>query len=481
MNDDLGIRDRFDSMGLPPPMEDITELVHDLVDLAVDYNPRSFGDVDPPEVVARMYQSEPPDRPLDREQILEFVRSLIPNFPSTSDPHFMAYVPSHPTWLSRALASLTPYFNQFVGTVQGSPAGTAVESLVIRWVADLLTFPRSSFGCFTSGGSMANMTAIYTGMVHTLGRNGVDFFADGLRGARPVFYLSDQTHNSVVKSLLMLGVGKRSVKVVPSDADFRLTAAAVRREVDGDIAAGNLPLMVVATIGTTNTGAIDDIDGLRELCDEHGMWLHVDGAYGAFSLLSTESSLKSVPSDSIALDCHKWLYTPFEAGIALVRDHKAMRRAFDISAEYLRDTELGEDIELQRNFRSYGLPLTREMRGLKVWGVFAELGVQGLRHAISRDILKARYLTALLRRDDRFELVGRSELSIVCFRYRGTDPDNRRIIDMLNSSTPFFLSSTILRGREVLRVCFINRGSDLGTVDRFFSELDRVVSSLEEA
>ncbi len=240
--------------------------------------------------------------------------------------------------------------------------------------------------------------------------------------------------------------------------------------------------MVVATAGTTNTGAIDDLSGIKKVCEERDLWFHVDGAYGAFSKLAkleVGSELDSIAScDSIALDCHKWLYTPFEAGLVLVRNHIILKNAFELTAEYLLDSELTDDLPLQRNFRAYGFPLTRELRWLKVWSVIMSYGRDGLSNAITRDILKADLLRELITNHPRFELLNKANLGVICFRFKGSDQQNDKILQALQDRQNFYLSRTAIHGIPVIRACFINRRSNLETVKNLIAEFDEIIDDL---
>ncbi|MCE7736962.1 MAG: aminotransferase class V-fold PLP-dependent enzyme [Candidatus Heimdallarchaeota archaeon] len=437
--------------------------------------------------ISNIVKHDIPSEAIDLSSQLNFIKDqLIPYFPSTGSSSFLAYIPSDPMPQSMIIAALTPFFNQFAGSVQGSPGGTAIESLVVKWIAQLLGLPSSSFGCFTSGGSMANLTAIYTGLVHQLEKRGINVKEDGLINLRrPMIYISDQTHNAIEKAIMVLGLGSKSIHKIQTDDDCRLTRSLIEKAIQADIKKYGdefIPLMVVATTGTTNTGSIDDLEGIKEVCEEQNLWLHVDGAYGAFSKLAkleVGTELSSIVScDSIALDCHKWLYSPFEAGVVLVRDHIILKKAFELTAEYLLDSELENDLPLQRNFRAYGFPLTRELRGLKVWSVIMSYGKEGLSNAITRDILKADMLRELVTNHPRFELLNRAKLGVVCFRFIGSDEENDKILQSLQDRQNFYLSRTAIHGIPVIRACFINRRSTLETVRNLMAELDEILDTL---
>lgn len=419
------------------------------------------------------------------ENIVTFMKTeIIPRFPSVSNPHFLAYVPSAPAPPAMIGALITPLFNQFLGTVLGSPGGAAVEALAIRWIIQLLDLDSSSFGSFTMGGSSANLTCIYAGLVDKAPWN---IIKDGLsNNKRLMIYTSDQSHNSIIKVARILGLGEESVKLVSSDSSFRLTTDAVRTAIEEDEKdESKIPTMIIATAGTTNTGSIDDLKGLYELTREKNLWFHVDGAYGAFARLAMNEVSKELIAikyaDSIALDAHKWLFSPFEAGCAILKDGNKLKNAFDLGAEYLKDTEMEEEYSLQRNFRSYGFPLSRELRGLKIWMVIRSYGKQGLSHLITRNILVAEYLKNKILDHPDLTLMSDGKLSIICFKWNGSDEINEEIITKIQERKKFYLSRTTLKGKPTLRVCILNLHATPELIDEFIEEIENIVSEISES
>ncbi|MCE7733319.1 MAG: hypothetical protein GPJ54_00480 [Candidatus Heimdallarchaeota archaeon] len=262
---------------------DPTNLIEELLPLAIKYmknvdnNPFHRNIIS--SEVGDLFDQEIPIDGIDLGIILNTLKNkIIPNFPTTTNKKFLAYVPSDPTPESMVGAMLTPFFNQFAGSVQGSLAGSAIESLVINWFAELLQLPKSTFGSFTMGGSGANITCIYTGLVQQTRSHGIDLKEDGLfHQKRLMIYISDQTHNAIEKAIMMLGLGKKSIRVVPSNENYEMTAKAVKYATESDIKEYGdsiIPIMIVGTAGTTNTGAIDELTGLKEVADEFGMWYH---------------------------------------------------------------------------------------------------------------------------------------------------------------------------------------------------------------
>ena len=432
------------------------------------------------EYIQKIFDLPIPNDPQSIEEVVAFLNTyIIPNLPSTTNQRFLAYIPSDPAPEAMVGAMLTPLLNQMVGSVQASVSGTAIEALVIQWFVQLLNLPKNTFGSFTTGGSGANLTCIYAGLVHQGKLHGFDIKEEGyFHPKRFLIYLSDQTHNSVEKAILMLGLGRKSIRYVKSSVNFELTGNAVRTAIQEDqdkFGDSVLPLMIIGNAGTTNSGAIDFLDELREVADEYQLWFHVDGAYGAFAkITNTPVSRRLVgleKVDSLTLDAHKWFYVPFEAGVALTTNHKIMSNAFELSAEYLIDSELENDYPLQRNFRSYGFPLTRELRGLKIWIMLSLLGVQQIKNAITRNILQANYFQNLIDNNSQFELISRGDLGIVCFVHKDGEYTTIKILEKLQKQNNFYLSTTVLAGKTVIRACILNLRSDLSTMDELYNEL----------
>ncbi|HET9920318.1 MAG TPA: pyridoxal-dependent decarboxylase, partial [Ktedonobacteraceae bacterium] len=278
-----------------------------------------------------------------------------------------------------------------------------------------------------------------------------------------VVYFSDQTHSSIERALRILGFQPGQLRKLPADADFRLTPTIVQREVEADRAAGRKPFCLIANAGTTNTGAIDPLPALAEVCRNEGLWLHVDGAYGAASVLCEEgrSLLAGLElADSVVIDPHKWLFQPYEIGCVLVRDSRWLRETFHILPEYLKDIERAEE---EINFCDYGPQLTRGFRALKLWMSLKVFGLEAFAQAIARGIEQARIAERILRESPVWEVVTPAQLGILTFRYvlperSGEEIDalNLAMLEKLMDSGFAMLSSTTLRGRVVLRMCTIN-------------------------
>lgn len=296
-----------------------------------------------------------------------------------------------------------------------------------------------------------------------------------MNGAPPLpIFMTDQSHSSITKAVELLGMGSGSIRLVPADQQYRMEVAALGRILKNQSGVAPAGAIVVANAGTVNTGAVDPINEIADLCVDHGLWLHVDGAYGAPAIIADETRdlFKGLGrADSIAVDPHKWLYVPMDCGCVIVRDESSMRQTFSLVPPYLKDSSGAPPW-----FSEYTYEQTRPFRALKLWAALRARGVAGYRADISRDIRLARRFGNQIQEAGDFELVAPVTLSVVAFRYTppglGGDADK---IDSLNSMLPraiqeqgrIFLSGTILGGRPVLRACFVN----FRTTDRDVDEI----------
>ncbi len=349
----------------------------------------------------------------------------------------------------------------------GQSSAVLVEDQVLSWLAELLGYPPDAGGLLVSGGSMANLAGL---AVAVNARAEFDVARHGLGAApRPmVLYASQEVHYSVDKAVRVLGLGAEALRKLPVDEAFRIDVAALERAVAEDRAAGFHPFCVVGTAGTVNTGACDDLPALADLARRDGMWLHVDGAFGALAALAP--SLRPLVAgldraDSLAFDLHKWLYVPIDAGAVFVRDAEAQRRAFAVHADYLIPMH-GGIAEGAGRFGDRGLELTRGFRALKVWMSLKEHGADTYGRAIAQNVAHARYLAGLVEREPELELLAPVPLNVVCFRYvppdgagRDLNELNRELLVRLHEGGAAAPSHTVLGGRFALRAAITNHRS----------------------
>lgn len=397
------------------------------------------------------------------EAVLDAVRDRVLSRPfGNSHPRFFAFINATADPLGAAADYLASTMNS--NCWGGDHASIHVEEQVVAWLAEILGFPRNAEGILTSGGSMANFTALATA------RRAVApaVREDGFAGTPPlVVYVSDEVHNCVDKAVDLLGVGWKQLRKVPTDERFRVRVDRLKEAIVADRRAGLRPAILVGNAGTVNTGAIDPLDELADLAASEGLWFHVDGAYGA--LASVSPKLRPLfagleRADSVAADPHKWLYLPYEAGAALVREPGRMAEAFRRPAPYLvHDPDspvLGPVL-----FNERGPELSRGFKALKVWAGLKRHGTRGYARAVEHDVAMARFLADEVRARPDLELLAEPVLSIVGFRCRpegaalpeaALDRLNRQVVNRLVGSGAFFLAPTILKGRTALRVAIVN-------------------------
>ena len=395
-----------------------------------------------------------PERGRPPEEVLDAVRSeVFGAMAHVTHPRFFAFVPSPSNFVGVLADALASGLNPFLGSWAAAEGPARIELEVLEWLRGVCGLPETAGGLLVSGGSVANLTALAAARHLRLG--------DRVEGA--VVYCSDQTHSSVERALRLLGFAGDRIRKLPSDGQFRLEVSALGRALGEDRRAGLRPFCVVANAGTTNTGAVDPLAELVELCREQELWLHADGAYGAPAALSERGrrALNGLGEvDSLSLDPHKWLFQPIEIGAVLVRDREGLRRTFRVLPEYLRDVEGGEG---ETNFRDYGIQLTRGFRALKLWMSLQVFGEEGFRAAVGRGLELAEFAEGCLRGRAGWEVVSPAQLGIVAFRFAPQTADpaaqdrmNRTLVRELNRGGLAMLSSTELRGRTALRMCTIN-------------------------
>jgi glutamate/tyrosine decarboxylase-like PLP-dependent enzyme len=394
----------------------------------------------------------------------ELERVIAANSTHTAHPRFLPYVQPSPNGISPYADHVAAVLNQNCNLWHLSPAANAVEQTVLRWFADLFGFPAEAGGIITSGGSMANLVALTAARDRALGdaaRTG------GLQGGRAplVLYTSEEAHSSIEKAVSVLGLGTRHLRHVRTDDRFRLRLDRLAEAVARDRAARLEPFCVAASAGTVTTGAIDPIADLSRFCREHGLWLHVDGAYGALTALSERFGPQMSPiglADSVSLDPHKFLFCAFEAGCVLVRDRRHLRHAFGTQPSYLT---MSEDPDLL-DFASYGPQLSRAFKALKVWWSLKHFGAAAYARVIDRMHDLAIHMGRRVEACDGLELMAPVVFNCVCFRLTGLDDAaNRRVLDRLVQGGVAFLGPAAVKGRVGLRACFMNLRTTEADVD----------------
>jgi len=397
------------------------------------------------------------------DEILDDVRQdIMPGLRRNGNPGFLAYVSASAEPVAALADLLVSALNQNVTAWRSAPAAVEVERQVIGWLGEAIGYTGAA-GILVSGGSAANLQGLCLAVART----------DAAR-EQLVVYVSEQTHFSIAKSARVLGIGH--VRCLETDSDLRLRGRSVAEAIAADRAAGLVPCCIAASVGTTNSGAIDALDELCEVAASNGVWLHIDGAYGAPALmLERYRSLRSfvARADSISIDPHKWCYAPLDVGCLLTRHAELQLEAFSADADYVR-VEQTESIEAF-SFFDRGLELSRRFRALKLWMMLRYIGFDRIGERIEEEILLRERFDAAVQSHGELELLA-SGLSVSCFRYRageGEDSDdlNREILESVLESGRFLLSPTRVRGMFALRICVVNFRTDEDRLDELVSSV----------
>jgi aromatic-L-amino-acid/L-tryptophan decarboxylase len=382
-------------------------------------------------------------------------------------PRFFGYITAAPTPIGVLGDFLAAALNANVGAWMLSPAATELEAQTVRWIAALIGYSEHCGGLIVSGGNMANIVCLLAARAAMAGWDVREQGVARDSGGRLRVYGSAETHTWIQKAADIAGLGTGSIRWIPTDSDLRMEVAALRRQIDADRAAGDVPCLVVGTAGSVSTGAVDPLRHIADVCRERNVWFHVDGAYGGFAAAVPDApdELRGLTmADSVAVDPHKWLYAPLEAGCALVRDPELLRGAFAYHPPYYHFDER------VTNYVDYGPQNSRGFRALKVWLALRHAGAGGYRAMIAEDMRLSRAMADAVRRCDDLEFVTQ-QLSITTFRCvprdlraklgepaveRYLDVLNQAVLDRLQRSGEAFVSNAVVGRRYVLRACIVN-------------------------
>ncbi|WP_296383017.1 aspartate aminotransferase family protein [Winogradskyella sp.] len=404
-----------------------------------------------------LFKTEAPENASDFKEVLDFVtKEVLPNSNIVSHPKSYSFVPGPSNYVSVMADTLATGFNIFSGGWAASPAAAELEIVTMNWLLKLFKFPaKKGGGIFTSGGSMANLTALVTARRQ---RCGDDF-------SKAIIYLSDQAHSSNIKAIRVLGFKKEQVRIIPTDIEFKMAINKLKNAIAKDRLEGLQPFCILASAGTTNTGTVDPLNEISKICKAEKLWFHIDGAYGAAAILSKKGSqlLKGIEkADSLTIDPHKWLYQPYEMGCLIVRNHKWLSQTFTEKPEYLRDIE-GNTSEI--NFYDHGIQLTRRFRALKFYMSIKTFGLNAFKKAVTYNIDLADKVEYLLRKSPHWEVISPATLAVINFRYnpisksfseKELDSINQEISRRIVESREALLVTTVLQNQVVLRMCLIN-------------------------
>lgn len=404
--------------------------------------------------ISRTLRECSPEEGTDFGQLLDFLMNeVIPVSINAPHPTYMAYIPGgglFPSALADFVASAT---NRYVGIWDAAPAGARLEANVLEWFAEWMGYPAEAKGILTTGGSLANFSAVVAARRTLLG--------DDL--AKGTIYASNQTHHCVMKAAMLAGIPERNVRLLDVDSNFRAEPDLFEAAIQKDAAKGFKPFFLVSNAGTTNTGAVDPLTDLASVARKFNLWHHIDGAYGGFFRICSrgKKKLEGIElSDSIVLDPHKGLFIPYGSGSLLVREGELLRKAHMMTADYLQDLITPEG---ELNASEYSPELTRSFRGLRIWLPLKLYGVKAFRDNLEEKLNLTDWMYRKFLDEPGFECLSVPDLSVIAFQYHPkradesqTDNFNRKLLEKINRSKELFLSSTLLHGKFVIRVCILS-------------------------
>jgi len=407
-------------------------------------------DLDGAEFVKNGFTGPAPEQGRPLAEILERLAPAVAKSFNTAGPGYLAFIPGGGLYAAALADFIACAVNRYVGVRVAAPALVQIEETAVRWMADLMGYPAGASGILTSGGSLSNLSAIVTARTALLHEDEL---------SRGILYVSEETHRCVSKAARIAGFPARNIREVACDARWRMLPEALETEIRADHARGLRPFLVVPSVGTTNTGAIDPLPEILAVARRHGLWVHADAAYGGFFRIVPDGP-RLMPGleqcDSITLDPHKCLFLPYGTGCLLVRDGQALRRAHADSAHYLQDVVLADE----PGFNDLSPELSRDFRGLRLWLPIQLHGLQPFREALQEKLELTRWAYGELKQDARFEILDEPQLSVIAFRLKGDGPAadarNQELLRRVNGRRRVFLSSTRMRGRYLLRICVVS-------------------------
>jgi aromatic-L-amino-acid/L-tryptophan decarboxylase len=415
--------------------------------LSLDRQP-SF-DLDEVQALRASFREAVPEAGRPLEELLQRLAAATLKSYNTAGPGYLAYIPGGGVYASALADFVATATNRYVGVSGAAPALAQIEETAVGWLAGLMGLPPGARGVLTSGGSLSSFSALVTAREERLGED----FQDGS------IYFSEETHHCVTKAARLAGFPRASLCALPTDARFRVAPEALEEAIREDRSRGRRPFLVVANVGTTNTGAVDPLPDVLRIAREQGLWVHADAAYGGFFRLAPggEALLRGIEEcDSMTLDPHKGLFLPYGLGALLVRDGAALARAHRGSASYVQD--VAEEGSL--GFADLSPELSRDFRGLRLWLPLMLHGVAAFREQLGEKLALARWAYEILRDDPRFEMLDEPQLSVVAFRLRAPEAEAERLgpelLRRVNARKRVFLSSTRIRGRYALRICVLS-------------------------
>ena len=454
-------------------MREFREFGHKLIDWVADYleSPERYpvlSAVAPNDIIDGL-PAHGPEQGETLDHIFEdFEQIILPGITHWNHPRFLAFFAntSSPPAVLAELLSAALNANGFIWKV--SPAVTELEVVTLRWLLHWFGLPEDWFGMILDTASTATLQAIAAAR-SAIAPETRDSGAPG----DLVLYTSDQAHSSVEKAAMALGLGRSHVRSIGSNAEFRMRPELLAEAILKDRAAGLRPFCIVATVGTTSTTSIDPVPAIADIAESEGLWLHIDAAYAGSAAVVPEYRWildGCERADSLVFNPHKWLMVPVDCSVLYCRHPDVLRQAFSLVPEILRTSDGG------LNMMDYGIPLGRRFRALKLWFVLRYYGHEGLAQVIREQVEMTQELLNRIAADSRFEICAPAQLSVICFRQRGSDDVNRLLLDVINGSGRFFISSTVAHGQYMLRIAVGNMLTTRVTLDELWSLLDALAT-----
>jgi aromatic-L-amino-acid decarboxylase len=433
-----------------------------------------------PAQLEKLFDEPLPEKGLPIDEILKrFREDVAPHAMGVPSPRYFGQFNPTPLPIGVWADVFTSMLNQNAGAWRNGPTSAMIEARVIRWLCDLLNYGPRSFGTLASGGSEANLIALKCARDNaatTIKDHGVNSAAGSL-----VVYASDQCHYSIDKSVDILGVGRKSLRKIPTDNRFHIRVDALREQIARDRDEGHIPACIVGVAGTTSSGAIDPLRELAAVARDNRCWYHVDAAYGGPLAFSPRHKAKIQGielADSITFDPHKWMFVPFSCGAVLVREGgRVLRDAFDMSPEYLSEDRGGADVEF--DFFRYGQMGTRRFNSLKLWMAIKFMGREGYLRTVERQIDLTNYFANRIDLLPDFERVGEVETAVCCFRHVSkSDLVQQRLQQIIERRGEVWLTTTVLDGRRALRVNINSFLTEQHHVDHLVTQIERAAAAL---
>lgn len=472
-----GAREPLHDLVMAFPLEPDAREMHRLVDAAmrrivahIESLPEQPAvNIDDATEFARTLVEPLPREGASYEALLDFLfDEAIPRSFNAAGPGYLAYVPGGGLFHSAVADLIADAVNRYVGVCAAAPALVQLEANVVRWFCEIAGYPRGSGGVLTSGGSLANFTAIVAARKALL----PDDFLHG------TLYCSEQIHHSFQKAANLAGFPYANIRELPVDGRFRLRIDALEEAIARDRRDGFTPFLVAGSAGTTATGAVDDLAAIAGVARREQLWFHVDGAYGALFMLTARGreTLRGIEeSDSLILDPHKTLFLPFGTGAVLVRDARALRRAHSLHADYLPDLQQEDELV---DFCELSPELSRDFRGLRVWLPLKLFGVDPFREQLDEKLDLALYAVEKLRDIDGIEIVAEPQLSIAAFRIAGDDARNRALLERINARKRVMLTPATVNGRFVIRIAVVSHRTHRDRIEMLLEDVRAAVGEV---